>query len=372
MIGDSRTQVCQQGMPEMEQEGAAVSFFEFWPSWLMYSPVVVQWLWLGLKYRSLGLPLIANPAIPLSGMVGESKRELLDQAGEEGKKSIAPYLCFTRRKDINARIEAEAAISKMDDFGVQLPLVVKPDMGCRGVGVRLIEQAEQLVDYLEGFPVGAQFLLQQKAPFDAEAGVFYIRYPGEQRGKVVSITLKYTPFVTGDGKATLKTLIEQDARAGLLTHIYFPKHHDKLDWIVPKGEAFRLTFAGSHCRGSIFRNGNEYATDALALRLDEIFDEIPGFHYGRLDIKFRDIAALQRGEDLCILEINGASSEATHIWDKSTKLKDAFGTLLSQYRTLFEIGHLQRQQGFKPPSVWQLYRAYRQEKAWVSRYPSTD
>ena len=142
--------------------------------------------------------------------------------------------------------------------------------------------------------------------------------------------------------------------------------------VLDDGESYRLAFAGSHTFGSIFRNGNEYITDKLSQSLDDFFDGVPGYHYGRLDLKFKDIHSLMEGKNYQILEMNGASSEATHIWDSRTTLKEAFSTLLYQYKVLFEIGDLQRQAGHKVPSLLSLYKAWREEKRWVEHYPSTD
>jgi hypothetical protein len=360
------------GMPEMEPDtGVSVSRYEFWPAWFFYTPVVVQSLWHGVKYRNFALPLIANPGIALSGMVGESKHDILSLAGSEAKKWISPFVTLTRT-DMPEMVQLNDALLAMRDEGIDFPIVAKPDMGCRGVGVQLIDDEEGVLEYIRTFPLGARYLLQEKAPYDAEAGVFYIRYPGEKKGRVTSITLKYSPFVVGDGTSTLAQLIENDPRAGQLSHLYLPRHQDKLDWVLTEGCHFRLAFAGSHSRGCIFRNGNQYITEQLAERLDHIFDDLPGFHFGRLDVKFHNIKSLMKGEKLTILEINGASSEAAHIWDRNTPLKDIFSTLLVQYRTLYEIGDLQRKAGHKTPSLWALYKAWRAEKALVEHYPATD
>src|SRR3546814_9177882 len=56
--GDAHPHV---GMPRLDTRGKTVSFFEFWPSWLVYTPVALQWLGLSLRHRSLTVPLCANP-----------------------------------------------------------------------------------------------------------------------------------------------------------------------------------------------------------------------------------------------------------------------------------------------------------------------
>ena len=79
------------GMPALDMQGRTTSPFEFWPTWLMYLPVVVQWLALGVRHRSLTLPLVANPSVPLSGMVGVSKTAVLDLCGPQGRELVLPW-----------------------------------------------------------------------------------------------------------------------------------------------------------------------------------------------------------------------------------------------------------------------------------------
>ncbi len=359
-------------MPPLEVTEKPVSFFEFWPAWAMYAPVMVQCLGLSIKYRSIGLPLISNPKIPLSGMVGESKADILDQPKKEVRSFLCEYVTFTTKENLTAIESSKTLLKQYFDEGLTLPAVAKPDLGCRGVGVRLIEHEQELIDYIELFPTNARFLLQEKSKYQAEAGIFYIRYPGEKKGKITSITLKYTPWVIGDGVKTLKELILADPRASLLSHIYLPRHKENHNKVIPEGEAVRIAFAGSHSGGSIFRDGNRYITEALTQSLDTFFDGMPEFYFGRLDVKFKHIDELMDGKNFQILEINGASSEATHIWDSKTKFPDAIKALLFQYRTLFEIGHLNRKAGYKTPSLLSLYRAWREEKNWVIDYPSMD
>uniref|UniRef100_UPI003B5AEA30 hypothetical protein n=1 Tax=Novacetimonas labruscae TaxID=3229898 RepID=UPI003B5AEA30 len=46
------------------------------PKPVLCIPLVLQWLWLGLRYRSLTLPSVVNPAIETGGLAGESKSRL--------------------------------------------------------------------------------------------------------------------------------------------------------------------------------------------------------------------------------------------------------------------------------------------------------
>lgn len=359
------------GMPNMDISGKSVSRFEFWPTWFFYTPVILQSLWYGIKYRDFRLPLVANPAIELSGMVGESKTDILELAGDYAKNWIPRFTTLIKSSD-SIDEQLHTAKHQMTRHQLGYPIVAKPDQGCRGVGVQLIESDDELYQYISDFPVNARYMLQKKSAYQAEAGVFYIRYPNQAKGRIFSITLKYSPVVVGTGKHTLRQLIENDSRASQLSHLYLPRHQERLNDIIEQGERFQLAFAGSHSRGCIFKNGNAYITDQLATSLDTIFDDYPGYHFGRIDVKFKDIDSLMQGKDFDILEMNGASSEAGHIWDSKTPLKEIFSTLLYQYRCLYQIGALQRKAGHKVPTFTELFRALKREKDLIKQYPSTD
>lgn len=361
------------GMPPLDMSGPPVSFFEFWPSWLFYAPIALQWCLLALRYRGAGLALLANPSFPDGGMAGESKVEIFDILEGKAKEATARWVPLTRTTtgDAGAAADLKTALDALQNTGIDLPVVAKPDIGCRGVGVQPIRSVEDLKTYLISFPAGASMVLQEMIEHEAEAGVFYVRLPGDAKGSIFSLTLKYFPHVIGDGVSSLKELIAADIRAGLLQHIYLPRHKHRLDMVLPKGEPFRLAFAGSHSRGTIFRDGAAYITRQMEDAFDDIAKSIPEFYVGRFDLRFESMEKLQRGEGFKLMEINGAGGEATHIWDRKTTLRQAYATLFEQNRLLFEIGHRNRKRGFKPPSIWRLYEAFRREQNLYGRYPLT-
>lgn len=358
-----------RGMPPLD-DAPALSFFEFWPAWAFYAPV---WVWaamLSIRHRGVRLPLVSNPLLPAGGLVGEVKSEVLDRVGSEGRGFVAPYISLGR--DGSDPIDAaDAALAVARAQGLKLPLVAKPELGCRGTGVRPIRKADDLVDYLAAFPAEERYLLQAMVDQEGEAGVFYLREPGEERGRVVSLTLKYFPHVHGDGVRTLEELIRDDPRARRVPHLYLPRHSARLGEVLPAGAAFRLAFAGSHSRGAIFRNGNHLITPALSERFDAIARSMPEFWFGRFDVRFADIEELRRGAGFTIVEVNGAGAESTHIWDSRTTLREAYATLFRQYAALWRIGAHNRRRGFRPES-WRAFLSRRDRERRASlRYPST-
>lgn len=371
MAADNSTPYVPAGMPPLDLSGRNTSYFEFWPMWLMYIPVVVQWLLLSIRYRSLSLPLIASPAVPLSGMVGVPKSAVFDAAGSSARRWILPWLIYEVSEKEKAE-QADEIIGQLSQKQFALPIVGKPNIGCRGAGVKLLHNKKELEDYLGEFPVGGSIQFQQLSQWDAEAGVFYVRYPNSEKGEITSLTLKYTPYVVGDGKSTLAELIADDPRAGQLTHLYQERHAKDWATIIAADEPYRLVFSASHCRGAVFRDGEEYIDDRLVESLDRIFDDIPGYHYGRLDIKFNNLELLMAGKEFEIIEINGASSESINIWDRNASLGQAIKTLLQQYSTLFKLGAANRSLGHKTPGLAALYKAWQYESKLVKQYPHND
>ena len=351
-------------------DGPAVSHFEFWPAWKFYAPV---WLWIGLlivRHRSIRAPLIANPGFPAGGLVGERKSELFARLSGPERRHLPDYIAVER---LDAAIDLQWPVieRQIRDACLQYPMVAKPDIGCRGAGVRPVRSPTELRQYAQEFPIGETFLIQRMIDLEGEAGVFYVRQPGAKQGTIHSLTLKYFPHVVGDGRSTLRQLIHADARAGVVPQLYLRRFGDELDCIVSMGEARRLVFSGSHSKGAIFRNGNAYITEAMRARFDAIADAIDGFHFGRFDVRFADFAAFQRGEDFSIIEYNGAGAEMTHIWDSRTTLLEAWSTLFRQFSLLFKVGAANRKRGVRPESWQSFLRQWKREKSLVDQYPVT-
>lgn len=364
-MSDSAFESALLGPPR--RGGRIVSPFEFWPGWLFYLPVVAQWIALGLRHGDLSLPTAANPGITTGGLCGESKTAILDQVEGEARDWIAPYATIvTGGDDVAAATEAMAA------RGIALPVVVKPDIGCNGTGVRLVRDAAALASCLAAFPRGVRLVLQALIPWDGEAGLFYIRRPDEAAGRITSVTLKASPELRGDGVSTLRELVMADPRTGRVPHLYLPRLAARLESVPAERERVRLVFAGNHCKGSVFRNGAEHVTPALTRRLDAIARALPDFHFGRIDVRFASLNELRAGTAFRIIEINGVGSEATHIWDPDTRLRDAYAAQFAHYGAAFAIGRMMRARGRTPSGLAAMLRDWREQRRLMASYPLND
>jgi hypothetical protein len=236
--------------------------------------------------------------------------------------------------------------------GWSFPVVLKPDVGQRGVGVRLVRNLAEAAEYLH--TQCGRVIVQPYHDGPFEAGVFYYRMPDWTRGRILSITDKQFPFIVGDGRSTIERLIWQHPRYRIQASIFLRRHSSVLATVLPAGERFQLAMAGNHAQGTMFRDGRRLLTPELERRIDDIARRVPGFFVGRFDIKYRDEAAFMAGHDLSIVELNGATAESTNIYDPDTSLIEAYRQLFQQWSIVFAIGAANRAAGVRTSSWGRL------------------
>lgn len=323
------------------------SRWEFWPAWLFYMPVTVWIGWLALRHRGLSTLTAANPGMPDGGLVGESKFEILRRLPSAWTVSslLIPEGPLAERLQ---RLQTEC-----DARGWRLPVILKPDVGQRGAGVRLIRTWQAAAGYFAA--VGAPVIVQPFHPGPFEAGIFYYRLPGLPCGRIFSITDKVFPVLVGDGVSTIEALIWSHARFRLQASTFASRHEGMLNHVLARGEHFALAIAGNHCQGTLFRNGAHLLTPALERRIDEIARSYRGFFVGRFDVRYSDVEAFKAGCDLAIVELNGVTSESTDIYDPDGTLFQAYRQLFRQWSTIFAIGAANRAQGAHVSSARRLF-----------------
>jgi hypothetical protein len=113
-------------------------------------------------------------------------------------------------------------------------------------------------------------------------------------------------------------------------------------------------------------------TNALARAIDEISQKLSGFFIGRYDVRYENEEDFKQGHNFKIVELNGASSEATSIYDARNSLFLAYRTLFHQWRLVFAIGAANRSNGHAPSSLASLWRNWRQYSAAALSYPLAD
>jgi hypothetical protein len=319
---------------------------------MFYIPNVPYGIYLAVKSKSLTFFTAVNPAIKFSGNGTESKYDTIKLI----PKNYRPITLFIKKNE-----SVITVIDKINSLKLNYPLIIKPDVGFKGLLVKQIINENELKSYLNKNNC-INLLIQEFVDFKNECGIFYHQLPTSKTGKITSITLKTFPFVKGDGKLNIEQLIEKDKRAKTYKHLYSNLQHD-FKTVLKNGEIKILNVLGNHCKGAEFKNGNHLINSDLELVFNNILKKTPNFYYGRLDIKYDSFESLMKKEKFKIIEINGIISEPTHIYDAS---KISYFKALKEIRKHWKIAykisksnHLNYQVKFSSPikflkSLWNL------------------
>ncbi len=339
--------------------------FEFWSPLVIYGPLIPYMLWQALRHRSLTPFSAANPGMLGSGFAGESKGDILDAFGEDPR--IPGYLRLPA--DQPAPDRAQAVIDWQATLRAPWPLVIKPDVGERGKGVQIVRDREALIQAIEG---ASGPWLAQEFVHGEEFGVFFKHDPRSGQCELISITQKKLPTVIGDGASTLGELVYRDARAVAMADAYEQGLGDRWTEVPGAAERVRLVEVGTHSRGAIFLDGQRWNTPALleAVReLSQRFRPLPGapdsmcgLYLGRYDLMVPDAGALEQGRDLSVIELNGITSEPTHIYDPTHGALHGWRALARQWRDAYEIGAHNARAGAPTMGLLPLLRLWRSHR----------
>ncbi|QNK64768.1 NRDE family protein [Pedobacter sp. PAMC26386] len=303
--------------------------WEYWPFQLVYIPMYVYWFWLSFKARSFFFFSAANPLIENSGFALERKSKIYD---------TIPKAYYPKTTLIEPDIEIAQLEKMLEKDGFNFPLIAKPDIGERGVKVKILHHAEDLRAYKTESKV--DFLIQDFIDYEQEAGIFYYRIPGEKRGHISGIVGKEFLAVTGNGRSTIITLLQQEDRYILQLPVLKTLYGNFLQTILPEGVRHILVPYGNHSRGSKFTDLSHKINEELVNAIDHICSKVPEFYFGRLDIKFKNWEDLSKEKNFSIIELNGAGSEPTHIYDPKHSIFFAWKEIIRHWDLLFKISRM--------------------------------
>ncbi|MFC1832720.1 VTT domain-containing protein, partial [Thermodesulfobacteriota bacterium] len=210
------------------------SNWEFWPFYVTNVVTFVYVLYTGLvKYRRATLFTLTNPAIkPDSGFIGERKSAIFKGLRQE---YVGRWRLVGAANTMQDRLDL--LHSFMADHSLDYPIVLKPDAGQRGQGVKICPDLETARQWLE--QAERDYLIMEYLPGE-EFGVFYYRLPDQPRGRIFSINRKKLLDVVGDGKSTLEELILRDERAVCMAPMFFENLEADLLDIIPEGQTRQL------------------------------------------------------------------------------------------------------------------------------------
>jgi hypothetical protein len=324
----TKEQTAKKPFPKKQTTPFFIKLFnwEYWSFNAIYAPIYFYWFYLCIRARNLFFFSASNPTIENGGYLMERKSDIYD---------IMPQAYYPKTLLVKEGLSTAVIMSLIQEKAFQFPVIIKPDIGGKGRGVRKIESIEDAVAYIQfaQFPMLVQALVEYKN----EAGIFYYRYPWEENGKISGIVAKEFLAVTGDGESNIETLVMQNPRFVLQLDALRRMPEINLTEILKAGEEKIMVPFGNHARGSKFVDASDKINTQLEKSINHICKQVPDFYYGRLDIMFANWQDLSAGKNLSIIELNGAGSEPTHIYDPSHSIFFAWKEIARHLKILYKI-----------------------------------
>ena len=308
--------------------------WEYWPFQIVYFPIYFLWAYYAFKSKSIFFFNAANPTIRNGGFIMESKKEIYD---------LILQKWYPKTALISKGTVFENVLIQVTKAQIKYPFIMKPDIGLRGSAVKKINSETELHAYHS--KADFDYLVQDLIPFSNEIGVFYVRYPNEEKGKITGIVSKEFLTISGDGVATIEQLLRQNPRYEMQLKALKKEYGNQLQTVIAKGESRNLVPYGNHARGAKFVDGSLWISPKLTSVINEICLKIPEFYFGRLDIMYQSLEELENGKNFAIVELNGAGSEPTHIYDPKHSLFFAWKELIRHIRYMFEISEMNHANG---------------------------
>ena len=218
---------------------------EYWPTYILYFPIVFIWLYHSLKLRSLLYFTTVNPSINTGGFVGESKIDILKQL----PRRFYPETIF-----VQEGTEIPQIIRKLEKNHLQFPLVLKPNVGDRGYKVAICNSDEELKAYFKANNFDT--LIQEYIDYDKEYSLFFYLDPITNKGTISSLCEKVSLTIVGNGQDTVAKLMEQKDRAFIQLERLMKENSELMNYTPLKSEKVLLEPIGNHRRGTLFKNVN--------------------------------------------------------------------------------------------------------------------
>jgi len=326
--------------------------WEYWSFNTVYFLIYPIWLFLCLRARSLFFFAASNPSIKNGGFLNESKEDIY---------ALMPETLHPKTVFFKLPVDPAHVLNALAAADLRFPLIGKPDSGGRGRGVKRLMDEDAVRAYVKGTIM--DFHIQEYVAYQNEVGIFYYRIPGETNGKISGIVRKKFLSVTGDGIHTISELLANDRRGIMYVDAMKRMHGDDIEIILPAGEERIVSPYGNHARGSLFLDDTHLADAELNKSIDRICKQVKDFYYGRLDIRYNSWEELRRGESLSVIEVNGAGSEPTHMYDPKHSLFFAWKEIVRHWFILWRISRINHKRGYPYLSFRQGVEMFKEDKA---------
>ena len=310
--------------------------WEYWSFGTVYTCLYPIWIILCLRARSFFFFAASNPSIKNGGFLSESKKDIY---------AIMPRHLSPKTAFFSLPSNSDFVIEQLSRQGLSFPLIGKPNIGGRGRGVKALRDESDVRGYVQN--AFLDFHIQEFVPYKQEVGIFYHRMPGDEKGKLTGIVRKEFLSVTGDGKTTIREFLYRDKRSILQLDSLGRMYGKKLDLVLEEGESLTLVPYGNHARGAKFLDDSHLIDEELTDTIDKVCKQVKNFYFGRLDIRYNTWEELKKGVNFSVIEVNGAGSEPTHIYDPRHSLFFAWKEIVRHWLILWRISRKNHRRGYR-------------------------
>jgi len=309
--------------------------WEYWSFNTVYALMYPVFAWYCIKAGFRYFYPASNPSIENGGFLMEKKQDIFPLI----PSSYYPAYFFVKAGTSIISIKQE-----IKNLHFTYPLIAKPVIGMQGKAVKKITCEEELAHYASVCTV--DFLIQQFSPYKSEVGIFYYRYPNAENGTVTGIVAKEPMCVIGDGKSSLLELIMQEPRYVLQVEALKQMYNECIHQVLKVDEFKILAPYGNHARGSKFLDWTLKADETFIKNMDAFCKQIPGFYYGRLDVMYDSWDDLRLGKNFHVIELNGAGSEPTHMYDPRHSIFFAWKEIIKHWKILYNVSKQNHERGY--------------------------
>ncbi|MFI5155733.1 MAG: hypothetical protein ACHQEM_06085 [Chitinophagales bacterium] len=325
--------------------------WEYWSFNILYSPIYMVWVWFSFRARSFFFFAAANPSIKNGGFLAESKKDI---------SALIPSALQPKTAFFSIPSNPDIVLNELYERGLRFPLIGKPDMGAKGRGIMALRDQKDLIAYVRSS--FTNFHIQEFVAYKLEVGVFYYRFPDKETGNVSGIVRKEFLKVKGDGRSNIRELLGENERGVLQIGKLEKSGEVNLNQVLDAGVERIVVPYGNHARGAKFIDDSHLIDQSMTETIDNICKKIPGFYFGRLDIRYQDWESLKQGKNFSIIEVNGAGSEPTHIYDPRHSMLYAWKEIIRHLNILYKISVQNHRRGHPYLTVREGMKMFKEDR----------
>ena len=216
------------------------------------------------------------------------------------------------------------------------PCIIKPDQWERAIGVVCVQDEVHLQErFNDHYESSYRFQIQEYCDLPEEYGLQFYR---KITGLEISLVQKNIPHAIGDGKKSLKLLIEQSNYKQVFKEKFLQENSSQLDTIPQAWAYIPFTKKVSISYWTTFSEKilTQEQQAQLVPTIEEILKNNPKLYVWRFDLKAQNLESLIQW-DFKIIECNGAWWISLKVYQEHLSIQEKYILLHEHFDTMLMI-----------------------------------